>query len=328
MTRSTQLGVGVAACLLFIVSSGCCGSGGSSSGSSGGSSSATARVTNATFAKGLTENMQAQGPTTEFLPHEKINISVTFAGRPRKGVVKAQFFHREAPIADASTDFGQANKGLYFSIGGSTYVGFWLNHENPLPISNAYKVVVTVDGNPAGTYAFRVSPPPDAIPSKVHSAILAKGMTAERLPIEPSTTFGPTDIVHLLGRLDLGNLSWIEVNWYANNQIIASATKSLTAERNIPNEAFFFTARPDGGWPPGQHKAVLILNDNPVGEYPFTVVGGMPGAIPVMPSPVPGMPGYPPGQVPMPPGGYPPGAMPQPGMPAPPAAPPPPTGSY
>ncbi len=291
------------ACVILLTVSGCCGDL-SSLGSS--SSPGEPRVTGATYAKELTSNMQAQNPTTEFLPHEKVNLSVAFAGRPRSGVVKAQFSHRDSPIAEASVDFSsQANKGLFFSIGGKTYVGFWLTHENPLLVGSGYKTDIFVNGNPAGSYPFKISPPADAVPSKVHTATLAQGMTAERLPIGPSTTFGPTDTVHLLGRLDLGRMSWVEVSWYINGQTNQNLIKSLTAHKNISNEPYFFTALPPGGWPPGQHKAVLVLDGTTLGEYPFTVVGSPPGGqAPMMPGGQPPM--MPGGQPPMMPGGQPP----------------------
>lgn len=322
----------ISASLLCLVLSGCCGSGGSSSSSSSSSSDTPAptggpRVTKVTFAKSLNEQMQPQIPTEAFLPHEKVNLSITVAGRPRKGTVKAQFFHLDKSIGDVSVDLSKINKGTLFSIGQSTFVGFWYEHQQPLPVGVGYKVDVAVNGQPTGSYTFKVLAPAGAIPSKVHSATLAKGMTPDRTPVMPSKVFGPTETVHLLGRLDLGLQNWLEADWYANGQPMPHATKSLTARENISNQPFFFTV-PMKGWPAGQHKAVLIVNGAVVAEYPFVLAGApAPGQMPVAPGQLPQPGASFPGKVKTPPAAYPPAPGQIPPAPMPPA-PAPPTKSY
>lgn len=262
---------------IALISSGCC----SGSEESAPTSSAPSeppqqeapRIEAATFTKALADDMTPRGSTSEFHPQDKVNLSLAFKGRPRRGLVKAQFYYRDDEVAEAETDFSQANSGLVFSIGGSTYIGFWLNHENPLYVSEAYKVVVTVDGSEVGSYPFKVVPPAGAIPSKVRSAVLAKGVTAEQAPVDETTSFEPADLVHLVGRVDLGTLSWLEATWFANGQKLETATRSSTAQKNAEDTTFFFSARPEGGWPSGQHKAVLTLNEKSVGSYEFTVAG-------------------------------------------------------
>ena len=284
--------VGLTVALVCLLASGCCGSGGSSGSSSSGSSNTSTpvsgpRITNVTFAKALNKQMQAQTPTKSFLPHEKVNLSITLAGRPSKGTVKAHFFHRDQSIGDVSIDLSQINKGVLFSLGESTYAGFWYEHEQPLPVGVGYKVDVFVNDQPRGTHTFDVLPPAGALPSKIYSAGLAKGMTADRAPVMPSKVFAPNETVHLVGRLDLGVQNWVEANWYANGQLMPQVTKSLHAQKNIQNQPYFFTV-PMKGWPAGQHKAVFIMNGAVVGEYPFTLVGGPAvGQFPVQPGQLP-----------------------------------------
>lgn len=267
----------VLSAMIVTTGSGCCGGSGESTTGSTPSSPAPQqqgpRVEVVTFTKALADDMTPRGSTTEFHPQEKINLSIAFKGRPRRGLVKAQFYYREDQIAEAETDFSQANSGLVFSIGGSTYVGFWLNHENPLYVSDAYKVVVTVDDAQVGSYPFKVVPPVGAIPSKIRSVVLAKGVTAEQAPVDEATSFEPADLVHLVGRVDLGTSTWLEATWFANGRKLEAATRSTTAMKNAENTTFFFSARPEGGWPSGQHKAVLTLNEISVGSYDFTVGG-------------------------------------------------------
>ncbi len=64
--------------------------------------------------------------------------------------------------------------------------------------------------------SFAVVPPPDAMPSRLIEATLAKGVeeTPETYePMEPTTTFSPDDAVYVVGVADLGKYSRLEVNW-------------------------------------------------------------------------------------------------------------------
>jgi hypothetical protein len=85
-----------------------------------------------------------------------------------------------------------------------TYVGYTLTHEEPFPLSDRYRAEVFYDDQPLGEYAFRVVPPPEAIPSQVTGVALALGADENYDPIEPTTTFAFDQKVYLAGEGDLG----------------------------------------------------------------------------------------------------------------------------
>jgi hypothetical protein len=241
------------------------------------------RVKTATFCKSLTDQMAPVGPTSTFHPSEKVHVSLTVEGRPRRGVVGGTFMYRDQAIASASADFASANSGVIFSFGQDTLIGFWLTTTEPLYVSDRYRLAVTVDGAPAGEYPFTVVGPPGAMASRLHHAALAKGVTPDTTPVEPTSTFAPNDIVHVVGLADLGDRSWIQAEWWINGTKHPASERFFTAEGNRSGLPFYFSNRPEGGWPAGTHVVKLLVDDREVGVYPLTVGGGTPAGAPVPP---------------------------------------------
>ncbi len=235
-------------------------------------------ILEATFAHDLGEEMQPIDPGSEFSPDETVNLSLKIKGRPKEGVITARFFWYDAPISEASVDFADANSGLLFSFGEDTYVGYSLTPELPFPLSDQYSALVFYNDELLDAYAFRVVPPPDAIPSTVTSVTLARGATENYDPIEPTTEFSATDEVFLVGEGDLGTSTWLQADPYINGEPYEDGTRSLTLEENIPGAGFVFSFLPEGGWPEGEHFVVLTMNDQEVGRYPFTTTGEAPPA--------------------------------------------------
>lgn len=229
-------------------------------------------VVNATFAKQLGENQEPIDPTQEFYPDETIYFSLEFAGRPQEGVVRSEFFWGEESIAAAEVNFADANSGVLFSVGQSTFAGFNLTHENPLPISGNYRVETTLDGDPLGTWGFAVIPPADAIESRVNEATLAKDRDDSYAPIDPTTEFTTDETVYLVGRGDFGTLAWLKVEWIVNGALDEAGKQTLgPMEENVEDTGFSFHYRPEGGWAEGEHEVVLYVNDEEVERYAFTV---------------------------------------------------------
>ncbi len=229
-------------------------------------------VQEATFAHGLTEEMQPVDPGADFSPDETVYLSLRIRGRPEEGVVTARFYWYDSLIAEAGVDLADVNSGLVFSLGEDTYAGYTLTHEEPFPISDRYRTEVFYNDQFLDTYAFRVVPPPEAIPSQVTQATLALGADEEYNPIEPTTTFAVDEAVYLVGEGDLGVDTWLQADWYVKGELDEGGTRSITLEENIPNAGFAFSFLPDGGWPPGEHFVVLTMNDEEAGRYPFTVL--------------------------------------------------------
>ena len=231
---------------------------------------ASLRPVEAVFAKGLTENQAPDKPCVDYAPAETICLSLRFRDRPKKGIVSAKFYMEDHLIDETKADLATLNGGVVFSIGESTYVGFSLKPNNPFPINAKYRVETFFDGNPIGTYPFKVVPPTDAIPSKITETALAKNVDESSAPVGPTTEFASDQKVWIAMRGDIGSGTGIEVNWYVNGQLDPAGTKSLTAKKNIPDTRFYFSYIPAGGWKPGKNEAVVTMNGNEAGRYSFT----------------------------------------------------------
>ena len=155
-------------------------------------------IADVVFAKNLTEDMEPETETTSFDPAEKVNVSVRINGRPKEGVISAKFLYRDKLIAETSIDLSEINKGLGILQGQDTFAGFSLTHDEPLYISPYYRVELSINGQPAGEYAFTIVPPSDAVPTIIRRTEFAKGATALMDPIEPTTVFAPQTMFFLL----------------------------------------------------------------------------------------------------------------------------------
>lgn len=230
------------------------------------------QVLEATYAHGLSEEMQPLNPGADFGSAETVYLSLKIKGRPQQGLVSARFYWHEDLIAEAAVDLADTNSGLLFSFGEDTYVGYTLTHDEPFPLSDQYRAEVLFNGQPLGTYPFRVVPPPEAILSQVTQVTLARGADENYNPIEPTTAFAFDEEVYLVGQGDLGLGTWLQAEWYVNGQLDPSGTRHLPMDENIPGAGFIFSFLPEGGWPAGEHFAVLTMNDQEVGRYALTVV--------------------------------------------------------
>jgi hypothetical protein len=229
-------------------------------------------IKEATFAHGLTEDMQPTNPGADFAPDETVYLSLRLNGRPKEGVVTSRFYWGDSLIADAGVDLADVNSGVLFSVGEDTYVGYTLTHDDPFPISDQYRAEVSYNDQPLGIYSFRVAPPAEAIPSQVKQVTLALGADENYEPVDPTTSFAPDQEVYLVGAGDLGLSTWLQADWYVNGALDETGTRSLTLDQNIADAGFTFSFLPEGGWPAGEHFVVLTMNDQEVGRYPFTVV--------------------------------------------------------
>lgn len=231
-----------------------------------------AQLVAATFTTALDENQAPTDEVVSFHPEDTVYFSMQFAGRPRSGLVRSVFTWGDQELASAEVDLAEANSGVIFSIGERTYVGFHLTPSQPLPISGNYRVNTFLDGRPLSSYPFSIVPAAGALPSTIHELTLARDVSEQYEPIEPADTFLPNDTVYLVGRADLGRQSWIQADWYIDGELAAEGTRSLTMEENMADGGFSFSFVPEGGWPLGEHRVALTLNDEEVERLTFTVV--------------------------------------------------------
>jgi hypothetical protein len=234
---------------------------------------------NATFCRSVTEHQSPKDKAEFFYPDETVYLSVELKGRPKSGIAAARFLFRGELIADAKIDVADLNKGVLFSVGQSTFVGFNLTpSKNGLPIGDTYVAEVTFDGKPLGKFPFRIAPPKDAEPSRISKTVLAHGTDKESNPVGEATTFKPLDTVVLAGRGDLGRATWLEAHWIVNGKVAERGTRSVKLPENKKDVPFYFSFVPDGGWPEGEQSVVLIMNAKEVARHSFTITPGPAGA--------------------------------------------------
>ena len=222
------------------------------------------------FAKNI-QGQQAVDPGAEFEGNQTVYLAIDIEGRPKRGMLEAAFYWHDTLIVTTTIDLADANGDVLFSVGQDTFASFSLSHTDPLPISAAYRAEVFYEGERLGSYPFAVVPPADALASKLLDVTLARDADASYAPIDPATTFGPTQQVVLAGTADLGLDTWIQVEWLVDGEIAQAGTRSFTMRENKANTPFAFAFLPDGGWPLGEHEVVLKINDGEAGRYAFTI---------------------------------------------------------
>ena len=133
------------------------------------------QIVDATYGRGLDDEMGATETGSRFEPDQNIYLSVKLEGNPKEGVVSADFYHGDERIADASVDLAQSreDQGVLFVVGGNTQVGFSLTHDDPFPISDQYYTDVYLDGEKAASYPFEIVRPAAALAPQIRDVALA-----------------------------------------------------------------------------------------------------------------------------------------------------------
>lgn len=235
---------------------------------------ASGRLVGATYTHELNTDQSPKDRAESFRPGDTVCLSVELKGRPKAGIVAAKFMFRDQVIAEAKVDVADVNKGVLFSVGRNTFVGFSLKPANPLPVGPVYRTEVTFDGAPLGGFPFAVAPPEDSIPSTISAVTLARAVGKKNEPLGQTREFTTDQKVVLAGRGDLGNGSWIEVNWLVGGRLDPGGTKSFTIKENKKDVPFYFSYLPTGGWPVGAHEVVLIVDGKVAAREKFATKAG------------------------------------------------------
>jgi len=123
-----------------------------------------------------------------------------------------------------------------------------------------------------GTYPFVVAPPEGALESRFVRAEMYGAFDPQRGPSDPRTTFTPTEPVIVAGFAQLGRLSWLDAKYTVGGQERGDLTLERLAPQDMPEGPFVFVREPpEGGWPIGSHAATIVLDEQDVAVFPFTV---------------------------------------------------------
>jgi hypothetical protein len=224
------------------------------------------------FAKNLSEKMEPINAAIAFDPSEQVNVSVRITGRPKKGVLTVKFLYRDKIFFEKSVDFSKSKNGTSFSVGDSTFAGFYFTHEEILSISPNYRIALFINEKAAGEFSYGVVPPADAIKTVIRRTEFAKGVITFMQPNEPTTIFAPSDSVFFIGNGDFGRQSWLQAEWIANgNLLVQACTRKVFVKNNLEEDRFYFSCPIEEGWPTGTHAVRLTVDDVIVTEATFTV---------------------------------------------------------
>jgi hypothetical protein len=239
---------------------------------SGGEPFSAVAIDQAVFAHGFDADGEPLNPGNMYEPGETIYLHLRFKGKPKEGVITGRFYWRDQFIGEKSVDLSTINQGLNTALGQYIFANFYLSPNIPLPVGEGYRMEVFCGAEQLGTYLFYIKPPKGAIPSQVESVTLAKGTDADFNPVQATTTFYPMDRVYLVGMGDFGVGTWLYGEWYVNGRVDESGSRKVTLQDNAPDTGFSFSHLPAGGWPPGAHYAVLLMDGREIGRYAFYVV--------------------------------------------------------
>jgi hypothetical protein len=234
------------------------------------------KITNAVFTKKLSENMEPEEPVGDdgFNPQDTIGLSIEIDGRPKTGEVSATFYWGEQELDSATVDLSEANSGVLFSIGQSTFVGFTLKPADVWLISEDYRVEVSVDGKVVETYNYKVAADPGSPETNISDLTLAKGADQDYKPIDPATEFASDEAVYLTGVATLPSGSWLRADWYVNGEKAKIANNQNFVGpvlNDVEDVGFSFFYLPDGGWADGVHEVRLYVNDEVIDTLTFSV---------------------------------------------------------
>jgi hypothetical protein len=223
----------------------------------------------ATFARALNADKSPAEVAEGFAPEDVVHLSLELKERPTRGVVTAKFFFRDELINEGRVDL--AGRGTPDGAGGPIHVAFSLKPKEPFPVSEQYRVEAMLDETPLGTFRFRIDPPADATPSRVERVVLVKEIPEKIADAGDVVSLAPDEPAILAGVIDAGRLSWLQAEWFINGKRDDGTTQTLAYDENREDANFHFRYLPKGGWKPGRHEAVLLLNGREIARKGFSV---------------------------------------------------------
>ena len=186
-------------------------------------------IRSAVLCRDLTDDGEPVGVVEAFQPMDTFCLSLEMSGPPRDAEVTTTWFFRDRYLRHLPEPVARGE-------GGS--LGFQLTQGYPWDMGD-YRVEVFVAGERVETLHFRVSPPEDAIPSRVNSAVVASRLDEEGRAVDPRTAFSPSDSIRCVVGADLGVYSKIEVQWYAGERLLQHSHQT-SASSNVENGYYDF----------------------------------------------------------------------------------------
>lgn len=236
-------------------------------------------VSTANISDAYTARNDGAERTTIFKPNEVFYAIVDLANAPDDTTTKATWYAVNAQGLEANykldeTALTQGSGQLTFSLTG--------NQAWP---AGTYKVEIYLNDKLERTLEFQVEAAPTPVPTEaptqapvVSTARISDAFLAlDESGAQPSETFGPADIFHLLVKVADANESvTLKSVWtVVQAEGVAAGTLVKELEGTLPGSGnFHFELSNNGPWPVGVYKVDLFLNGVFSRSLQLTVVAG------------------------------------------------------
>ena len=119
-------------------------------------SDSTINLTRAVLTTGIDDQDQPVDETSTFKQSVEIYLSLTFEGRPKEGLIRAELMYQGEKAVETTLDLSEVNGGVVISLGEETYANFTFSQDKPFPISDEYRIDAYVNDDKIGSYPFSI----------------------------------------------------------------------------------------------------------------------------------------------------------------------------
>lgn len=216
-------------------------------------------VTDVVTAQSLDENYKPVNPTSSYQPEDVISLSVHVENLVVGSTVKVEYKLNGEPYEESSLAADEAGSGYY---------GFTLTPTEYGHMPGNYTADVYLDGTLVKTVAFTVAGDTKA---EILGVVLAKGLTEDSAPIDPTNTFLPSEVVNVsveIKNMVAGSEIHLVYTYEDGQTVEQTSTIDVTGSGYL---GFTFTPSAEGH-PTGEYTLEVSLDGEPYPEpVTFTV---------------------------------------------------------
>ena len=240
----------------------------------------TASLSAATMAKGTDSDSQPVGPTDQFeIDTPEIFCSVKLSNAPNDTEVLSEWVYIKGEL-EGVTD--HVIDTFPVVTDGTRYLEFSMERPDGGWPVGAYELVLYVDGKEKVAVPFTVGGAVDSFTTtgasaSLSEATMALGVDSSGRPISPTTTF-ETDTPEIFCSVLLSDApegTSLLSQWYYVGGEVEDVTNlqidSVPLTASGTQYLQFSLTIPDAGWPQGEYKLVLYLDEKEEVTVPFTV---------------------------------------------------------
>ncbi len=211
-------------------------------------------VQDVVMTRGVDEYLRPLEPTNTFAPEETFYCSVQVQDLREGTILAAKWYQGSDLIGEEQAMLSQAFSGhLKFKL---APVGVWEVGD--------YALEVYLDGELAGSATFEVRTFP-----RLLEMIMATRVDENKVPLEPTESFATDDIFYCSALVaDIPAGGQLAAKWYLQDGLLGKHT--LSFPEGFTGYAAFNVGT-EQGWPEGEYRVDLYIEDELAGSKPFQV---------------------------------------------------------